>query len=79
MADDKVLQQGLEYQRKIFEPCQVPFEDLETQRHVTDELPARAVAEAARSCELLNLADVVENCAGYQQIRIEARIMLGQS
>jgi len=78
MADDKVLQQGLEYQRKIFEPCQVPFEDLETQRHVTDELPARAVAKAPRRCEFLNLAHVMEDCAGNQQIRIEARIMLGQ-
>jgi len=57
----------------------VPFEDLETQGHMTNELPARAVAEAARGCEFLNLADVVEDRAGYQQIRIEARIMLGQS
>ena len=79
MADDKVLQQGLERHREIFEPSHLPFEDLETQGHMTNELPARAVAEAARSCEFLNLADVVENCAGYQQIRIEARIMLGQS
>ena len=57
----------------------MPFEDLETQGHMTDELSARAVAEAWRRCEFLNLADVVEDCAGYQQIRIEARIMLGQS
>jgi len=79
MADDKVLQQGLEHQRKILEPCQVPFEDLETQGHVTDELPARAVAEAPRSCEFLDLADVMEDCAGYEQIKIEARIVLRQS
>jgi len=79
MADNKVLQQGLERHREIFEPSHLPFEDLKTQGHMTNELTARAVAEAARSCEFLNLADVVENCAGYQHIRIEARIMLGQS
>src|SRR5262249_13769841 len=79
MADDKVLQQGLERHREIFEPSHLPFEDLETQGHVTDELPARAVAKAPRRCEFLNLAHVMEDCAGYNQIWIEARIMLGQS
>jgi hypothetical protein len=78
MADDKVLQHVLERQRKIFEPSHVPFEDLETQGYMTDELPPRAVAEAPRSCEFLNLANVVEDCTGYEQIKIEARIMLGQ-
>ena len=45
MADDKVLQQGLERHREIFEPSHLPFEDLETQGHMTNELPARAVAD----------------------------------
>ena len=79
MADDKVLQHALERQRKSFEPSHVPFKNLETQGDMTDELPARAVADAPRGCEFLNLADVMEDCAGYQQIRIEARIVLRQS
>jgi hypothetical protein len=57
MADNKVLQEGLERQRKIYEPSHVPFEDLETQGHMTDELPARAIAEAPRGCEFINLAN----------------------
>lgn len=66
MGDDKVLQQGLERQRKMFKPSHVPFEDLETQGHMTDELPASAVAQAPGRCEFLNLADVMEDCAGDQ-------------
>ena len=46
---------------------------------MADELPARAVAEASCRCEFLNLADVVEDCAGYQQIMIKPRIVLRQS
>ena len=61
------------------EPRQVPFEDLQTQSHMAHQLSARAVAEAPCSCKFLKLADVMEDCASYQQIRIEARIMLGQS
>jgi hypothetical protein len=52
-----VLQEGLERQRKIYEPSHVPFEDLETQGHMTDELPARAIAEAPRGREFINLAN----------------------
>jgi hypothetical protein len=83
VADDEVLQYARDLDREAFEPRHVALENLQSQPHVTHELPARRVAQAPRCPKLLDLADVVQDGTSNQEVPIESRVMfndfLGQS
>ena len=79
MADDHVLHQHAQLGRKIGQPLQLLVQQAQADHDVAQQLPFRAVAEAAVVGQFGHLADVVQNHAGEQQIEIDVAIVRGRS
>ena len=77
MADDQVLEQRLKLGRKVGNQGQLRLQHLQLDDHVPQKLAARGVGERAVVGQFVNLADVVQENAGQQQISIHLRIVSG--
>ena len=75
MADDQVLDQGLELVGKVREQGEFRLQHLQLDDHVAEQLAAGGVGKRALVGEFVNLADVVQERAGQQQVAIDLRIV----
>src|SRR6266851_2991478 len=77
MADQQMLNDGLQRRGKTLEGVHGFRNRFEFHHDVAEELAFDGVGDGAVVAELVELADVVENCRGQQQIDVKLRIMRG--
>src|SRR5258708_6129925 len=75
MADDQVLEQGLELWREIRNQRELGLQHFELDDHVPEQLPAGGVGERTVVSQFVNLSDVVQKCAGEHQVAVYLRVI----
>ena len=75
MADDQVLDQRLEFVWETWHLSDLGMQHFEFDDHVPEQLSARGVGKRAVVGEFMNLANIVQECAGEQQIAVDLRIV----
>ena len=70
MADQKMLDDGFEFGRKTFNRVHEGSDGFEFEDDVTEELTFGSVADGAVVAEFIELADVVEDGNGQQQVGV---------
>ena len=76
MADDEVLDHRLQFVGKAGLEGELGLQHLQFNDHVAEKLALGGVGEGAVVGELVNLANVVQECAGEQEIAVDLRIVL---
>src|ERR1035438_368458 len=76
MADDEVLDHRLEFVGKGGLKSELGLQHLQFDDHVTKKLALRGVGERAVVGELVNLADIMQKCAGEKQVAVDLRVVL---
>src|ERR1700730_13495915 len=75
MADDEVLNQCLERVRETWHLNELRLQHLQFDDHVPKQLTPRTVGKGAIVSELVDLADIMQEGAGEQQITVHLRIV----
>src|SRR5208283_823219 len=75
MADNEVLDQGLELVGEAGDESELGLQHLQLDDHVAEQLATVGIGERAVVGELVNLADVVEECAGEKKIAVDLGIV----
>src|ERR1700686_550746 len=73
MADDEVLEQGLQLIGEIRHQSDFGLQHFELDDHVAKQLAAAGVRKRTAITELVNFPDVVQEGAGEQQLAIDLR------
>src|SRR5271156_329403 len=77
MAQNHVLDQETQRRRKTLKRRQLLFDHRNAQGDMPDELALQGVIEAGSPAQLLQLANVMQNGAGEQQVTVDLRVMIG--
>src|SRR6266705_5057561 len=77
MADQKMLHDRFQVRGKTLDGVHGFRNGFEFHHDVAEELAFHGVGDGAVVAKLIELADVVENCRGQQQINVKLRIMRG--
>src|SRR5579862_729128 len=75
MADDQVLDQRLQLRRKIWLGRKLLLQHLQLYDHVAQKLATCGVSKRTMVTKFVNLADVVQERAGQQQVTIDLRVI----
>src|SRR5208282_2201506 len=75
VADDHVLEQNLKLRREAGQPGKLGLQQFEFDDHVSEQLAARGVGKRAVVGQLLDLADVMQEGSGQNQIAIDLGIV----
>src|SRR5262250_381580 len=75
MADDEVFNHDLQLVREAWDFPNLLLQHLELDNHVSQQLSLGCVCDRALIGQLVNLADVMQESAGQQQIAIYLRIV----
>ncbi len=76
MADDEVLDHDLEFVGEAGLQGELGLQHFQFDDHVAEQLALGGVGEGAVVGEFVNLADVVQKCAGEQKVAIDLGIVL---